>query len=558
VGCASAQAQPAPPQALTAIPQGPIHVERNRLVDRERRAFLIRGAGLPQFRTHAPARSSVAVGEFGPHSATVLNTVRQRWNMNAVRLPLSLSDFESDPRYLEAVAEVVRRANDLELLAILAVDEPDAALPAETLIGFWRAAAAFFRDYPQLVFELDAGSGAGAQALVQAVRAGGAKQPVAIGEWPENPVHDKNAIYMLHPRYTTTRTGQDRDREIGRIAETAPVLASDLDPELDRDSEECHSLPSDPSEAEALVQANLDYFDAHGISWVASQFRPGKLITDYRHMYPTTLENGWTCGPQERAGIGEMIQFHLWGGELRGLFAVNEAGNFMLPRGGIAIIYGGIFADRDTRSTRNPPPEELAGVSVAITDRTGVARRAGLTYVSAGWGQANIVVPAGCAVGPARVSVSRRDGTSASTPIGIVDVAPGLWTGTADGRGPVSGFAVREMPGQKFTSVPILRCDSGNCSTIPIPVSARGFTTVRLLGSGFRYAAGLARVQVKIGGSRVPVVAFGPSGGAGEDQLTLRIPPSLRGVGETDLVCSIDGHLSNVVRIDIGSAGRSR
>ena len=550
--CAVCYAHPLGPQKLTAVPKGPIHVERNQLVDSLGHAFLIRGTQLPEFRAHPPVSRGEEAEAFGPHSATVFSTIRQRWNMNAVRLPLNFPDNESDSAYLQAVGEIVRSANDLELVVILSAT----SFHPESLVRFWRGASAFFKDYPQLIFEL----GASTQEIIAAVRASGAKQPVIVSGGRENPVDDSNAIYLVSPRYKTTRTDHDRDRQFEGLAERVPVLASNFDPELDRDSEECSSFPSDPSEAEELVNANLSYFDAHGISWVASEFRPGKLIRDYRDMSSTSLENGWTCGrpKQDEFGIGEMIQFHLWGGEIRGLFAVNAAGNFTLPRGGIAIMYGGIFAEQDTRNNKTPPATELGKVSVRITDHAGVTRSAGLLYVSAGWGQANFIVPPGCALGPARVTVERRDGSRASTPIIIADVAPGFWTTRLDGRGPVMGSAVLTAPGRKSSRVPIYRYDSRSHSSIAVPVSAQSVTTVQLLGTGFRYAAGLSNFHVKIGGIRVPVISFGPTGDAGMDQLTVRIPSSLRGAGEADLICSIQGRVSNVVRINIGSVERSR
>ena len=556
--CAASYAQPLAPQKLTAVPKGPIHVERNRLVDSDGQPFLIRGTQLPEFRTRPPAGRAEAVEGFGPHSSTVFSTIRQRWNMNAVRLPLNLLDFESAPKFFQAAGEVVRRANDLELMVILSASDSAETVPAEILVRFWRDCSTFFKDYPQVVFELDTGHDVIRREFIAAIRAGGAKQPVLVSGWRENKVDDVNAIYVVYPRYQTTFTDRDRDRQFGRLAEHVPVLASNFDPELDRNSAECASFPSDPSQAEALVQANLSYFDAHGISWLASEFRPGKLVRDYRNMFPTSLENGWNCGQPEQDGfgIGEMVQFHLWGGELRGLFAVNAAGNFVLPRGGIAIIYGGIFAERDTRNTRATPPSELGKVSIRITDSEGASRKAGLLYVSAGWAQANFIVPPECAVGPARVTVERRDGTSASAAVEIADVAPGFWTAKLDGRGPVMGYAILTAPGLKPSQVSIYRRDSRGNSALAIPVSAKGVTTVRLLGSGFRYAAGLSEIKVKICGLPVPVISFGPSGDAGVDQLTLRIPSSLRGIGEVDLVCSIQGRLSNVVRINIGSADK--
>ena len=375
---AASTAHPLGRQELTAAPRGPLHIERNYLVDNQGQPFLIRGTQLPAFGTRYPAKS----GEFEPHSATVFSTIRQRWNMNAVRLPLNLADYAGDPLYLQKVSDVVRRANGLELLVILSV--PGLSVHGQDQLPFWRHAAAFFRNYPELIFELDSGP---LQPSIDAIRAAGASQPVLVAG-PEA-VDDGNAIYLVSPSYRAARTDADRDRDFGSLAMRVPVLASGLDPALDLESGECAAFPADPSDAEALVEATLNYLDTHRISWVASEFQPGKLIGDLRHMYPSTLENGWTCGHASEAfaGIGEMIQFHLWGGDLRGLFAVSAAGGFVLPRGGIVIVYGGIFAERDTRNSLTPPPTELGDVSVLITDRNGVARRAGLLYVSAGWGR---------------------------------------------------------------------------------------------------------------------------------------------------------------------------
>jgi uncharacterized protein (TIGR03437 family) len=532
------------------VPQGAIHVEGNRLVDHAGRAFLIRGTQLPEFRTVPPARTETPSG-FSPYSSTVFGTVRQRWNMNAVRVPLSLSDDAADANYLQAAGEMIRRANALELTVILSAPGSDPL--------FWRRCSRFLRDYPGLIFQLDADGTPGAQELINSVRAAGAKQTVLVA-WQGEPVDDDNAIYLVSPHYADTRTDQDRDRQFGRLADRVPVVAGGLDPDLDANSDECASLPADPAEAEALVAANLDYFDAHGISWVASEFRPGKLIGDYQRLLPTSLENGWTCGQPDQVGfgIGQVVQFHLWGAGMRGLFAVNAAGNFTLARGSVAIVYGAIFAEQDLHNRRDPPGTELGKVSVWITDRTGVPRKAELLYVSSGWGQANFVVPPRCVPGPARVTVQHSDGTTESTPVSIVDVAPGFWTAPGDGRGPVAAVASHAAPGQPARDVQLYECHAGRCATVAAPFAGDGPASVRLFGTGFRYAADLSDIHVTIAGIPVPVLAFGPFGDTGVDRMTVRIPARLRGMGEVDLLCSIRGRLSNVVRINLGLAEGSR
>src|SRR5258708_18323369 len=97
-------------------------------------------------------------------------------------------------------------------------------------------------------------------------------------------VGDPNIIYEVARGYTATRTDEDRWRQFGSLAEHSPVLMNDLDPQLDRESEECAAFPSDPAAATSLVEDSLKYFDAHNISWTLSSFRPGRMITEYRRL----------------------------------------------------------------------------------------------------------------------------------------------------------------------------------------------------------------------------------------------------------------------------------
>jgi hypothetical protein len=40
----------------------------------------------------------------------------------------------------------------------------------------------------------------------------------------------------------------------------------------------------------------------------------------------------------------------------------------------------------------------------------------------------------------------------------------------------------------------------------------------------------------------------------GQDQVTIEIPSRLYGIGETDLICHLNGRISNATRIRIGKA----
>jgi Cellulase (glycosyl hydrolase family 5) len=265
---------------LTPIPNGPFHVEGQAIIDSSGQPFLIRGTQLPSL--------DIRPTGFGPHSATTLITIRQRWNMNAVRIPVSVAQYDHDASYLSRLGEIVRRANSLELLVILAATEPNS-------VRFWLRAAGYFKDYPNVFFAASASD-------VPTIRASGARQPVVVAT--PNIIEDRNVIYEEGPPWIHMRIDETRD---------APVLASLSDLLLERDSSECTSIPNDPTAAEKMIEASLSYLDAHNVSWIASSFEPGRLITDYRYLDATRLDNGWTCGAVADAGtgMGVAVQFHL-------------------------------------------------------------------------------------------------------------------------------------------------------------------------------------------------------------------------------------------------------
>jgi hypothetical protein len=265
-GSVSLAAAASAPQITPAL-NGPYRVEAQRIVDARGRAYLVRGTEMPTVTLKADDFFGDGK-EFGPFSASSFATIRQRLNMNAIRIPVSAALYEESADYRARVEQVVRRANRFELLAILAADTEDD-------LRFWTHCPAQFQRNPDLFF---APTGYARQALVDAIRSSGATQPVLVG----GPVRDANAIFEATPRYAATRTAEDRWRQFGSLAEHAPVLVRDLDPQLDRNSEECAAFPSDPAEATRLVEDNLAYFDAHEISWTLSSFRPGRLLTNYR------------------------------------------------------------------------------------------------------------------------------------------------------------------------------------------------------------------------------------------------------------------------------------
>jgi uncharacterized protein (TIGR03437 family) len=323
---------------------------------------------------------------------------------------------------------------------------------------------------------------------------------------------------------------------------------------MGRAGPECAAFPIDPGAASKLIDDLLTYFDAQFISWTIPAIEPGKLIDNFQGYNWTKLDDGWTCGESPaRAGIAMILLSHLWSGNTHGLFTVNQpAGGLVIARGANSSAYGRILAERAARADRNPLPVKLANISIRVRDSRGVARLAPLSWTGAGWSSVNFVIPANSAPGPAQVAVVRSDGSKTASMIIVADVAPGLWTATNDGRGPVIGQVFQRFSDGKTAQFPAWTCSKEGCHTVPIPLTPRASTTVRLEGTGFRFASSRAAVQVMVDGVEVPVETFGPMPDSSRDEVTIKLPDDFIGRGEEDLYLRADGTLSNVVRINCG------
>jgi len=569
-------------QQLTPAPAGPFHVAGGRLLDSRGRRFPLRGTALPEFRPETVAIHERSGDDFGAYSGTGLSAIRLRFNMNAVRLPVDVTEARGG-EYFARLAELVKRANGFELVVILAAREPGAALPGERTVEFWSQCAAALKDNPNVIFELFADPQASAvpagidphspagweiwkQAMneeARAIRAAGARQALAAMSWNDDRLFegagaaplldDANLLYEVSPHFASTRTDAQRNAQFGFLGARNAVLAH-WDVDLNHAGAECAALPADPTAASALIQDTLDYFEAHEISWTVSEFAPGRLIRDLVMHDATSLENGWTCGQPAAmpAGIGRLVQAHLRASEERELFVVSFAGGIDISRGGYAVAYGPVMADRDTEAHGPRLPLSLSGVRVEVTDSAGVMRPAGINWVSAGWGQVNFVVPAESASGPARMRILRADGSTSSANLTITDTAPGFRTGISC-RGAAEGSVTEVFAdGRKFEG-PISECRSKICAALPLPVASGATTRVSLIGSGFRNATA-SQIEITVGGRRVPLVSFGAMRDPGMDQVTVEIPAALAGLGETDVVCRVNGRIANAVRIRIGGA----
>jgi uncharacterized protein (TIGR03437 family) len=424
-------------------------------------------------------------------NATALVTIRQRLGMNAVRVAPA-----------PGIADLVRVANRLELLVIVDSERP-LALRGRVLYAVSTA-----------------------QGLA-AIRASGVAGPVIVRGFPTD---DPEVIEEVTPRYADPASWHWDRRH--------PVLASGLDPEIAEGGAECAAFPPDPGAAAAFFSEKLREFDENGVSWTISSFRPGKLVTDWRYLIGTKLDDGWTCGERGGAGLGMLLLAHLRGADPHGLFAVNgDAGNYRLPIGGRATAYGPIMASREMIAAPGPLPARLANVSVRITDSRGVAHTAPLLYTGAGWAHIIFLVPSDAAPGPAEVAVVRTDGTRSTAKTLLARVAPGLLSASIDGRGVAKAW---------WSGGPAFRCDA-DCEALPVAAGAQ----VRFVGTGFRHAKSM---RVMVGEREARIVSYGAIAEAGRDQLVIEMPD---GSGDADVLLSADGVLSNVVRVAVTPSSAS-
>jgi uncharacterized protein (TIGR03437 family) len=351
-------------------------------------------------------------------------------------------------------------------------------------------------------------------------------------------IQDSDIVYEVHPYYTKDLTDADRDAHFGFLASQFPILAGEWGLTLD-DSANCRAVPNDPERAQAVLAQTLDYFESRKISWTISTFLPGNLYIDFSDYYRTDLYQSWTCGAPipPGLGIGEPIDYYLLGIKEGDLVPVSSgSGNIMtVARGGIVAMYGDRMAELTETSDSIPPPSQMGGISVWITDASGSERFALLRYLSPYL--VNLVVPPDTATGLAIFTIVGGSGEGLSGHVLVDDVSPGLYTANLNGRGPVIGTASSGL---------LWQCDQTGCTALPVPDTT---VVVSVVATGIRNAN---HVTATIAGIPVPVLCAGVQNESlGVDQIDLQLVPELRGAGETDPIVVVDGVPSNAVRIDI-------
>lgn len=227
-----------------------------------------------------------------------------------------------------------------------------------------------------------------------------------------------------------------------------------------------------------------------------------------------------------------------------------EAG---LASGAITSAFGTNLAASTQAATSSQLPTSLAGTRVFVRDSANVERLAPLFFIAPS--QINYQIPTGTSAGLATVTVALNDQVVATATAQIAMAAPSLFAANANGQGVASAVALRVKANGSQSYEPVSVFDQAQNKFVSRPISLGASNEqvyLVLFGTGIRNRSALSNVKVKIGGVDVSVEYAGPQGGfVGLDQVNLRLPRSLAGRGEVDVVLTVDGKQSNVVKINV-------
>lgn len=251
VSCLHGHALPTP------VVRGPLRVSRNAIIDGDGRSLELTGV-------------NIASVDAAKDQTILFKVIRRRWNMNAVRIPVSVSRWRRDgDSYLSMVGRTVEAANEASLAVILVARDEEASLPSSDMVNFWQAAAGRLRTHTRVIFDLfdkpsaasiqgrsptgrtaaewevwlnggrttDGQTVIGMRQLVEAVRSVGADQVVAVQAFADVFgfesfetrfwLSDQNVVYEVHPYFDRAKTAAERERTFGYLANRLHILAGE-------------------------------------------------------------------------------------------------------------------------------------------------------------------------------------------------------------------------------------------------------------------------------------------------------------------------------------------
>ncbi len=207
--------------------------------------------------------------------------------------------------------------------------------------------------------------------------------------------------------------------------------------------------------------------------------------------------------------------------------------------------------DQNYSASTTPLPTTLGGVKITVggTD-------APLLFTSNS--QINFIVPATLADGTVTVTVTNSDSSTRAGTNTIARTSPGIFTLSASGI----GLPIGQTTNGTTPLTNVYNSDGSPRDVNPGTVATPNFLV--LYGTGFRNAPAInptdanrvaEAVTATIQGVPADVSFAGPLGGfTGVDQINIRIPPQVSGLGIVKVRLSVNGRAANVVIVRMGGS----
>jgi len=292
-----------------------------------------------------------------------------------------------------------------------------------------------------------------------------------------------------------------------------------------------------------------------------------RISTSNSSQVCTLVVTDWTLSVQQKFPVGNYVVRVTYRDALANTFTIGQAnlrvsslasvsaasfqGEQIAPES-IVAAFGTELATRVEGASTTPLPTELAGTKISVKDSAGVERLAPLFFVAPT--QINYQIPPDTANGAATVTVTSGDNKISAGATQIARISPGLFTVNASGQGILAATLLRVKPNGDQIFEAVARFDSRQNRFVSLPIEfgpAEDQVFLIASGSGFRFRSALPAVSVKIGGTDAEVLYAGLTPGlVGLDQVNIRLPRSLAGRGEVDLVLSVDSKAANVVKVN--------
>ncbi|MEO6726810.1 MAG: PQQ-dependent sugar dehydrogenase [Blastocatellia bacterium] len=299
-------------------------------------------------------------------------------------------------------------------------------------------------------------------------------------------------------------------------------------------------------------------------SYVFGDYCTGEIFLFENGASRLLLDSPYNISSFGEDEAGELFVVHLGGviyrivnlnapaGQVAIVSAASYRGDALAPEL-ITAAFGTNLAVVTQASNATPLPANIGGTQVTVRDSTGVDRIAPLFFVSPN--QVNYQIPPNTASGNATVTITNWSGVVSRGTAQVSPVAAGLFTLNATGRGLPAAVVDRIKASGTRTTEAIGQFDPVQNQFVPVPIDLGALDDqvfLVLFGTGFRFRSALSAATATIGGTNAEVTFAGPQGGfVGLDQANVRIPRSLAGRGEVDVVLTVDGQASNAVRISI-------